>query len=380
VTGLKRFVAGFTMLDIATDASSVAVFALPSRLGGRDGLNYSENATEALRAGASTAQLGVDIFWLMRTFGKGSAGGPAAWTAQGIYTAASLVHYGVQVWEKNKAVDGAEAAFLRGAGIGNPEVAQTLANHNGMFGYATGAGTASAYLAAGGVPGRFVEYVNGLAPKQVDAWAKSSEALPLIAAKNNGTLPASADTDPYFGLPATPVASGTVQWDAGKGRYVDRATGMSFDQGSGEWQADGARSNLRVDSQAMDRSYQGPELKGGQADFYRPADGGLWVKDPNAGEPPGGGLAVAQSAQGARNWVEANLPGVPTTALPQPAPAGSPTVSTNPGARLPGQVTPYVVQKGDTLWTIYGGRDGLDQAYQAGLLPSFDPGKEDGRF
>jgi hypothetical protein len=43
-------------------------------------------------------------------------------------------------------------------------------------------------------------------------------------------------------------------------------------------------------------------------------------------------------------------------------------------------VTPYVVQKGDTLWTIYGGRDGLDQAYQAGLLPSFDPGKEDGRF
>jgi hypothetical protein len=38
------------------------------------------------------------------------------------------------------------------------------------------------------------------------------------------------------------------------------------------------------------------------------------------------------------------------------------------------------VKQGDNLWDLYGGRSGLDRAYERGLLPSFDPRLEDGKF
>jgi len=168
------------------------------------------------------------------------AANPFGWIVNIAYAATSVINWGIDQNRYINKLEKFDGLFLKGAGVNKPQ-ADVLNQHGWFSGDGKGDGLAVGYLALNGDPARFVDYVNSLPPKVLDALMGASAVLPKhVEEGQSPALPQS--TAYYLTLPVDPAGADVdktrIVYSEPRDRYEDSTTQMYFQDG--KWQYFGA--------------------------------------------------------------------------------------------------------------------------------------------
>jgi hypothetical protein len=272
---------------------------------------------------------------------------PIGWAVNIAYMATTAANW---AYDHNKAVDlytRYDRTFLEAAGLDHAH-AEVMDKHHWWSGNAKVDGFLKAYQGVGGDPAKFIDYVNGVDTRTLDAMLTASEHMDDDL-DDKGNLPVTQDDQAFLALPLDPTqvdvaAYTTIGFNGASQRYEDPVTQTYWDHGI--W---------RYDPKIGNNMGTIPARTDGLV-FYDPAQLGL-MHD-NGFEMP---LQLTSQA-GWENWMRANAMPMPPRTPPAEA-AGLPNNGAD-GKTPQGNAVPtvppvehqnvYIVRDGDSVWQIAG--------------------------
>ena len=156
------------------------------------------------------------------------------------YLATALTSVGIDQNRYIEKLEKFDGMFLKGAGVHEPQ-AQVLDQHGWFSGEGKGDGLTTGYLALGGDPSKFVDYVNGMSPQVLKGFMGAAAELPDHV-KETALPDLPRPLAYYLTLPADPAAADVdrsrIVFSEARNRYEDATTQMYFQDG--KWQYFGA--------------------------------------------------------------------------------------------------------------------------------------------
>jgi hypothetical protein len=260
---------------------------------------------------------------------------PIGWIVNIGYMATTVANWAYDHNKNVAAFEKFDRIFLEGAGL-NHDVAEVMDKHHWWSGDSKADGFVKAYIASGGDPAKFLDYLNHMQPRTLDGVLSVSEHMDDHLDKDDN-VPVTQDESAFLALPSDPtkvdVSQYTViSYNGATKRYEDPITQTYWE--GGRWIYDPTIGNSMGTTPARKDDLV----------FYNPARMELMYRNGFAWP------VQLTSKSGWENWMRANEIALPAKA-PPPSPPSPPVLPPAPPTTAQNV---YTVKEGDNVWKIAG--------------------------